>query len=457
MRTRAYPVLIAIALLSCYCPRSLAQLKDPDFVAGVRIGGVLGADELKEQKGGYQARGFARYRFLETLSGELGIGFGELHGISYQTQIIPVDIRALWSFVATESWSPFLYAGLGASYFERRLDQGGATNSWMPIVPVGAGIQIMLDENVYFELTGGFTYTFYDGLFAAKEGSNDAVWGLLVGVTAFGENEDADPDKDGLVNREEKVFKTDPKNPDTDGDGLRDGEEVHQYKTDPLNPDTDGDGLKDGDEVRVHRTNPLNPDTDADGLQDGAEVLTHKTDPLKPDTDGDGLLDGAEVARYKTDPLKIDTDNGTVADGIEVGRGTDPLNPADDLPRGPKRETLHVEVGKALVLEGIVFKTGSAEISYVSEGILQKVFNTLDEYRDIVVEIRGHTDNVGKASFNLKLSEKRAEAVREWLVQRGIAPARITARGFGWTMPIVPNTTTEGKQANRRIEFFRTK
>ena len=105
--------------------------------------------------------------------------------------------------------------------------------------------------------------------------------------------------------------------PDTDADGLRDGDEVDKYRTDPLNPDTDGDGLTDGAEVLKHRTDPCNPDTDADGLRDGDEVDEYRTNPLNPDTDGDGLTDGAEVLKHKTDPLDRATQSpAVVSDGI---------------------------------------------------------------------------------------------------------------------------------------------
>src|SRR5262249_48229056 len=78
-------------------------------------------------------------------------------------------------------------------------------------------------------------------------------------------------DHDGLTNLEEFQAGTDPRNPDTDGDGVLDGDEVHKYHTDPLNPDSDGDGLTDGDEIRLG-TNPLNRDTDGDGIPDGVEI-----------------------------------------------------------------------------------------------------------------------------------------------------------------------------------------
>jgi len=159
--------------------------------------------------------------------------------------------------------------------------------------------------------------------------------------------------------------------------------------------------------------------------------------------------------KYKTDPLKADTDGGSVNDGKEIANGTNPLDPSDDVPK-PK-EVLKVEVGKSITLEGIVFKTGSADISPESEDILTKAFNTLEQNSEIEVEIQGHTDNVGKHAMNMKLSQRRADAVKAYLVKKGIAESRISTKGYGPDKPIAPNTTAEGKQKNRRIEFFRSK
>lgn len=95
---------------------------------------------------------------------------------------------------------------------------------------------------------------------------------------------------------------TDPNNPDTDADGLTDGQEVLTTLTDPLNADSDGDQLFDGIEINTTKTNPLAADSDADGLDDYVEVATHRTNPLLADTDGDGFDDKLEVDKG-TDPL----------------------------------------------------------------------------------------------------------------------------------------------------------
>jgi len=149
-----------------------------------------------------------------------------------------------------------------------------------------------------------------------------------------------DSDGDGLTDDEEDAIGTDPLDPDTDDDGLTDGEEVIDIGTDPLNPDTDGDGLSDGREVLETGTDPVDPDSDDDGLTDleevegpdGVEGTGDDTDPNDPDSDDDGLADGEERRVYNTDPNDADTDDGGVPDGEEVDRGTDPLDPSDDLP-----------------------------------------------------------------------------------------------------------------------------
>jgi|GEM_PF-7130123 len=107
----------------------------------------------------------------------------------------------------------------------------------------------------------------------------------------------ADLDKDGLSKKEELKLGTNPTNPDSDGDGLIDGEEVKNYKSNPLNSDSDSDRLSDGDEVKIYKSSLTKIDTDQDNLNDYQEVIIYKSDPIKEDTDGDGKEDGDEVTQ----------------------------------------------------------------------------------------------------------------------------------------------------------------
>ena len=399
------------------------------------------------------------------------------------------DVLAWYHFTYGERVSPYVYLGVGGFFYKRKVEgevywPENTTYSSIHI-PLGVGLEVAASKHVAFtvevgarildnwsenNITTGKNVLGTDWYPTARLGISFSLGGspdddndgdML--TNGYEEKIGTDPNKvdtdgDGLTDYEEVTkYHTDPLKADTDGDGLTDGEEVTKYHTDPLKADTDGDGLKDGDEVVRYHTDPLKVDTDGDGLSDGDEVLKYHTDPLKVDTDGDGLSDYDEVFKYHTDPLKMDTDGGGVDDGTEVRRGSNPLDPADDMEWPPKPKIQNIEVGKAIVLEGIVFKSGKATIEPESEATLMQAFNTLKDNPAIGVEIRGYTDNVGKADANKKLSLRRAEAVRAWLVHKGVDATRIGVKGYGPENPISDNATADGRAKNRRIEFFRMK
>ena len=469
---------LCFSLISLY-----AQSEHTGLSVGMGGGATLGATTEQSDVMRFHGRIFGRYGFIENAQIELGVGLGRLAGDDYSTLIAPVDARLVFVPFYMEMGHPYLYAGAGLLRYVA--DQAPPSqvvnreeNGWTTVIPFGIGFSYSLTEKVAFEVSGGYNLTGTDNLdVTTTDSKNDNYWSILLALTTKIEGGSDDADNDGLTNDEEKQLGTDPKNPDTDGDGLTDGEEVNKYQTnpnkedsdgdgltdadevrkystDPNKADTDGDGLKDGDELQKYLTEPTKSDTDNDGLNDGDEVLTYKTLPLKADTDGDGLSDGDEVLKHKTNPLVADSDSGTINDGVEVKRGTNPLDTSDDL---PKKETVQLEVGKNFVLEGITFKTASSDITPETEQVLEKVVNTLAENKDIEVEIQGHTDNVGSRSSNRTLSTARAEAVKQYLINKGIDAKRMTTKGFGPTKPIAPNTTDEGKQKNRRIEFVRVK
>lgn len=158
----------------------------------------------------------------------------------------------------------------------------------------------------------------------------------------------ADTDGDGLSDWLELLARTDPLDPDTDDDGIVDGEDDEPgstalpdadgdglddfaeeiFGTDPNDADSDDDGLNDLQELK-DGTRPLEADSDGDGLSDGDEVHTYGTDPLNPDTDGDGLDDGQEVGTTGTDPLLEDTDGDGYSDLTEALAGTSGTDGSD--------------------------------------------------------------------------------------------------------------------------------
>ncbi|MFA5404053.1 MAG: OmpA family protein [Ignavibacteria bacterium] len=502
MRKLFYLIFVMLFILSAV---SFAQFKGYGVKGGAQFNGGLSFSELSNEAFSFLARGFVDVELHKMLSLELGVGYGR-YGCHYDyvedfphkkiyTDIIPIDLRLKITPFNMKSINPYGYIGLGALnysvsdfpttplsstptaqtlyyYAEKR-------KGWTGVVPVGLGVEIKLAEKVALDINSGFNFTGGDAINNIIFGDNTDHWAHLgVGFVFGGPKIDADEDRDGLKTSYEERIGTDPLNPDTDGDGLKDGDEVLKYKTNPLKADTDedgltdydevmkystdptkadteGDGLKDGEEVTNYKTSPLNPDTDGDGLSDYQEVKTTKTDPLKADTDGDGLNDGAEVNTYKTNPLVADTDGGSVNDGIEVDRNTNPLDPSDDVEK--KVEEKKMEVGEILILEGVNFETSSANLTSESEEILQKSLKYILAHPTETYEISGHTDSRGTREKNIRLSKDRAESVKSWLVKNGIDANRLTTEGYGPDKPIAPNDSQENMYKNRRVEFKRIK
>ena len=118
------------------------------------------------------------------------------------------------------------------------------------------------------------------------------------------------------------------------------------------------------------------------------------------------------------------------------------------------RDTVIIlEKGKTVILKGVNFEFNKATLTAESEIILQRAHRALHASPELHVLITGHTDNVGSAAYNKKLSFRRAETVRSWLIKKGIAAKRLTVAGKGFDEPIDDNTTDAGRANNRRIEF----
>lgn len=280
------------------------------------------------------------------------------------------DITASYNFFPTETFVPYIFGGVSYFNWEPRSGDTGYEGA-LPnnankiydknkiVFPVGFGFEVYLTDNLIFNGKAVYRIGINDYLddLSSKEdpladNANDQLLQFGVGFSYYILG-NADWDKDGLTNDHEKSIGSDPKNPDTDGDGLNDGEEVLNYKTSPLKPDTDGDNLNDYDEIFTHKTSPIkhdsdgdglndgeeiarktlanNPDSDDDGLLDGEEVNKYSTSPLNSDSDGDGLTDGDEVLKYSTNPKSIDSDSDGLNDGDEVfTHNTNPTNADSD-------------------------------------------------------------------------------------------------------------------------------
>lgn len=120
----------------------------------------------------------------------------------------------------------------------------------------------------------------------------------------------------------------------------------------------------------------------------------------------------------------------------------------------PERSTVTLAEDHITLTDQVHFKTGSTQIDESSYPLLEEIAGVIKDHPELkLIQIEGHTDDQGGALANQRLSQGRAEAVRDFLVKAGVQGERLTALGFGEAVPIAENTTPEGRARNRRVEF----
>ena len=137
-----------------------------------------------------------------------------------------------------------------------------------------------------------------------------------------------------------------------------------------------------------------------------------------------------------------DSDNDGVTDDLDKCPGT---------PRGTAVDAVGCPLKGSITLEGVTFEYNSAQLSAESRTILGGIGDNLKKYPRLRIELQGHTDNVGGDAYNLALSRRRAESVRDYLIERGVVADRLAARGYGEAQPIESNDTEAGRARNRRV------
>jgi outer membrane protein OmpA-like peptidoglycan-associated protein len=297
------------------------------------------------------------------------------------------------------------------------------------------------------------------------------------------DSDDACPDDPGPANANPAFNGC----PDRDHDGIPD--KIDACPDDPgapnedpkLNgcPDRDHDGIPDKIDACPDAAGPKNddpklngcPDRDGDGIPDpqdacpdvkGVHTEDPKTNGCPPDRDGDGIPDAVDACPdvkgvADPDPKKNGCPKDTDGDGIPDDQDACPLEkgPRNSDPKKNGCPTVFVKEGHIQILEQVQFKTGSDVILPASDDLLTKVAAVFKEHPEIKkVLVEGHTDNQGAHAYNVGLSKRRAASVKKWLVKRGkIEPKRMESEGFGPDRPIGDNSTAEGRQLNRRVEF----
>jgi OmpA-OmpF porin, OOP family len=256
--------------------------------------------------------------------------------------------------------------------------------------------------------------------------------------------------------------------------------------------DTDLDGIPDRDDQCPEQAAPpdggsplgcppppavhaLPVDSDGDGVWDEVdpcptEAAPASANPDKPgcpappplDSDGDGVVDtddacptipGVDGPDPATRGCPGDTDGDGIRDDLDAcpqERGVQDADPSKNGCPGSVR----VSGDEIVILQQVLFQTGTSTIDPASNGLLDEVASALADHPEITkIEVQGHTDSRGAAALNTRLSQERAQAVADALATRGVAKERLTAKGYGPDQPIDTNDTEEGRAKNRRVAF----
>ena len=349
-----------------------------------------------------------------------------------------VDDLSYYGLDGTIAYS--LGEAFNLSTFDPYLGVGGGY-TWVDEIGAGTlngtlGFNLWFSDNIGLNIQTAYKHSFEDYLpkhwqhsvglavkFGGKDTDGDGIY----------DKDDACPDVPGL-----EAFNGCP---DSDNDGIEDSKDdcPNEAGLAEFNgcPDTDGDGVPNNNDdcPEVAGLKELNgcPDADGDGVADNVDDCPNEAGPVAnkgcpwPDTDGDGVLD-------KDD--KCPDEAGTVANN-----GCPEVEPTEEV-----MEQLN-EYART-----VLFDTGKATFTKETDPVLQAMVAIFKEYPNADFHIEGHTDSVGSASSNQLLSERRANAVKDYLVANGINADRLSAKGYGEENPIDSNKTRSGRQNNRRVE-----
>ncbi|MFH0974244.1 MAG: PQQ-binding-like beta-propeller repeat protein [Spirochaetota bacterium] len=219
---------------------------------------------------------------------------------------------------------------------------------------------------------------------------------------------------------------------------------------------------KNGEEVK-----PDQPRLSGEKRPEPEKIKTRKMQVAITDKDNNGLPAEVEIKKRDKDRIvysdKRRVDKSGIID-VPEGDGVELLVTSNGYI--PKKEIINnndkdkriildrIEKGKAFTVDNVLFEINKWYLKKESVDILDKLIKVMKDKPDMRVEIRGHTDSTGEAAYNQKLSEKRADAVVEYMIKNGISPERLSSAGFGKTKPVASNATEEGRSKNRRTEFF---
>jgi outer membrane protein OmpA-like peptidoglycan-associated protein len=369
---------------------------------------------------------------------------------------------------------PYLFVGGGAMLFDKDIDVDAAKTDW--IAPsFGGGLNVKLGPAVMLNIQETFLYSSNDKRDGVEAGSNDMYLLHSVGFTFnFGKKKDAD--KDGISDYKDKC----PETPasvavdkigcplDKDADGVADYidgcPDIAGNKELKGCPDKDGDGVADKDDTCPDVTGLIAlkgcPDEDKDGIADIEDKCPETNPRYKVDILG-CPVDNDQDGIFNEDDLCPDLAGTATAKGCPDKDGDGITDTEDNCPdiagllvnKGCPEIAKEDSVKITNIASKIFFETNSDKLKVASQAQLDELVIILKKYEQANLTIEGHADSQGADDFNLKLSQKRTESVKTYLMSKGIMESRLTAVGFGESQPIADNNTSECRAKNRRVEL----
>lgn len=197
-------------------------------------------------------------------------------------------------------------------------------------------------------------------------------------------------------------------------------------------------------------------DTDVDGVIDARDRCpgTPQGAPVNAegcaDTDGDGVIDTRDLCPATPPGTPVDANGCSDIDGDGI---SDRIDSCPNSPAGQAVMTNGCAAEQSVVLDGVNFEFNSTRLEINAQRLLDRVGQSLLDSPTFIVELQGHTDNVGPDAYNLILSQDRANLVKAYLIGTGVEPERMVARGYGERQPMVDNSTENGRILNRRVEM----
>jgi len=390
---------------------------------GLRTARVHSITELAD-KSSIGARIFLRRELNPHWQLEFNTGYSQLSGRQYTTNAISSESRLYYFANSVSTWTTGLYGGIGILGYRLATSPpqrtpGAKATGWSPIVPMGIHLSRPLGPSFSLELLAGYTYTLSDETNrAALEKGNDTFWSLEIGLIFGGK-------------RGSHTLVGIPQNPTQTTQNAAPTQAPNSVAPEMASEDSDGDGLSDDQEKLVYFTNPV-----------------------MADSDGDGLNDREEIEIYGTHPNRLDSDNGGLRDGDEILRGSNPLDPGDDfLPQQILEEDPEPVAELVYELPVIYFPVGNLTLVAEARENLNRAATYMRMRPQTHIELRGHSDSMGSRAVNLQLARRRAEAVKAYLVEKGIEAERLRVRTYGESKPVASNATQEGRLQNRRVEL----